>query len=114
MRWRIEAEPERLGDDVWRFTIVRGRRLQQVRARVGPEEAALRGGGQAPLAVGLVESHLDDHIPPNEVALTPGWDHVRRKPVAGEMSLTNLRGIRMRWTDLARRHNFPHWLQPRP
>jgi hypothetical protein len=113
MPWRIEAGPEWLGDDVWGFTIVRGRRSRQILARVAPAEAALRGGVPHSVAVQLVEGHLNDHVPPNEVALTLGWDYERRELVAGEMGFTNLRGIWMSWGDLARRLNLPHWLQPR-
>jgi hypothetical protein len=114
MRWRVEGRPNRLEDNLWGFGIVRGRRSRQIRARVDAEVAKLRGGGPEELAVELVQSHLNDRVPPHEVALVPGWNYVRQEPAAGEMGFTNLRGIRMRWVHLAHRLNLPHWLQPRP
>lgn len=114
MRWRIQTGPEQLGDNLWEFTIVSGHHSRQIRAHVGLEVAELRADTQESLAVDLVKSHLNDHVPPDEVSLSPGWDFEQQKAVAGEMGFTHVRGLRMRWADLARRLNLPHWLQPRP
>jgi hypothetical protein len=88
MRWRVEGRPNRLEDNLWGFGIVRGRRSRQIRARVDAEVAKLRGGGPEELAVELVQSHLNDRVPPHEVALVPGWNYVRQEPAAGEMGFT--------------------------
>lgn len=113
MRWRIQQGPERLDEDLWMFTVVRGRRSKQVRARVGQAEAELRGDTQESLAADLVNRHLNDHVPPDLVSLAPGWSSERQEPAVAEMGFTNVRGFRMRWLDIAHRFNFPHWLQPR-
>lgn len=114
MRWRTEAGPKRLGNDEWGFTVVRGRRSRNIRAHVPAEAADLRGGSQESVAANLVNDHLNDHVPPDNVSLSTGWDYERKKPVAAEFGFTQLRGVRMRWMDVARRLHLPHWLQPRP
>jgi hypothetical protein len=113
MRWRIDGPPEQLEDNVWIFTLRRRARSKRIRARVGPEEAALRDDTPASLARALVGRHLNDHVPPDEVSLVTGWDLVSQRPTTGEMGFTNATGMRMRWVALAQRLNLPHWLQPR-
>ncbi len=73
-----------------------------------PEAADLRGGSQESVAAKFVEQHLDDHMPPDVVSLSSGWDFDRKQPVAAEFGFTHLAGLRTRVAELARGLKLPH------
>jgi hypothetical protein len=114
MQWTIQSGPELVEQNLWEFTIVRGSHSRKIGVHVSPDAAALVGDSPEKLSADVARKQLDKHRPPGQVSLSRRWDFEQKRAAVGEMAFTQVRGFRMRWMDVARRLNLPHWLQPHP